>query len=574
MTAVRASPHVPPALRATTGPASSVLWLDAESAEWTLRTPSFAAARAAWWCVPVGHSVIVLDAARRAEFPGLREQLVAMAELEHGPAARAPAAQRASLPDNDERASLEAMLLPQARFTGACVADLWAGTIRRVEAPTDAAPAAGRRGADGRGRARDAQAPDALECPLLGPVVTDEFRHDALGRPMVVTRLSAGAGLGAFFAFGTGATRREALRVATYEALERHQLATPQRDRHFVRATYRELGDAAVDPTTLGFGDCAAGAELDPRATPLHWVTAWSSREQRAMLVPAQDVWLQSAQLPAEPIFVQSTTSGTALGSTFAEAATHALLEAVERDAYLATWYLRRTPPRSAPVEPPACRVDVAAAFPTHRIVSYDVTTDTGITTSLAVATAAAGERVARCVHATTAGLHAGEVRQAAEIGLAMNPLTLSPDRWDAYTAAGQDLASVIEAELHYGVHAVGAASGGAAFLRPASPEAAPLPAHRFADSFDSPESAWEAVSARVLEAVSDILVVDLTHPGIRAKGLHCAKVLVPDLLPLWFGLRWRRVRVTPRLQSLAKAFGVPVPRTVDDLNQELHALG
>jgi hypothetical protein len=409
MTSVSTSPHAPPALRAANGPPPAVLWLDAESAEWSLRTPSFAAARAAWWCVPVGHTVIVLDAARRAEFPALRAQLVTMAELEHGPAARTPGAQRASLPDDDERASLEAMLLPQARFTGACVADLWTGTIRRVEAPTTAAPPAGRRGADARGRARDAQAPDALECPLLGPVVTDEFRHDALGRPMVVTRLSAGAGLGAFFAFGTGATRGEALRVATYEALERHQLATPQRDRDFVRATYRELGDAAVDPTTLGFGDCAAGADNDPRATPLHWVTAWSVREQRGMLVPVQDVWLQSPQLPAEPLFVQSTTSGSALGSTFAEAATHALLEAAERDAYLAAWYLRRTPPRSPRLESRCARVDVAAALSTHRIASYDITTDTGIAASLAVATAAAGDRVARCVHATTAGLHAGE---------------------------------------------------------------------------------------------------------------------------------------------------------------------
>ena len=75
---------------------------------------------------------------------------------------------------------------------------------------------------------------------------------------------------------------------------------------------------------------------------PLHWTWAHSVFGDEA-LVPAQEIWFSARNLPGEPPLVGQTTNGCALGNSVEEAALFALFEAIERDAYLLMWYLRRS---------------------------------------------------------------------------------------------------------------------------------------------------------------------------------------------------------------------------------------
>jgi ribosomal protein S12 methylthiotransferase accessory factor len=60
-----------------------------------------------------------------------------------------------------------------------------------------------------------------------------------------------------------------------------------------------------------------------------------------------------------------------------------------------------------------------------------------------------------------------------------------------------------------------------------------------------------------LLTAGLDVLVVDQSMPELLRNGLHCARVLVPGLVPVTFGHVNRRTENLPRLTGGA---GLPYP--------------
>lgn len=74
---------------------------------------------------------------------------------------------------------------------------------------------------------------------------------------------------------------------------------------------------------------------------PIRWTRGFSVRHQQPISVPARHVFLSVS----DPVYVQESSSGVALGTCREEALLHALLEVIERDAFLMTYY-SRTPAR------------------------------------------------------------------------------------------------------------------------------------------------------------------------------------------------------------------------------------
>lgn len=167
--------------------------------------------------------------------------------------------------------------------------------------------------------------------------------------PVAATAVLASQAGTADFGSGKGLTAVEAMLGAVGEALERYSAAIcpPGRRR---RASLDELAGGAFDPRWLGLyspeqyaSDGFPFAPFDP-ARPIDWTRGrWCDSDEPVWL-PALPTYFDFPA-PPEERFCQVTSNGLAAGSTLADAELRAVLEVVERDAFMMTW-LRRLPAR------------------------------------------------------------------------------------------------------------------------------------------------------------------------------------------------------------------------------------
>jgi ribosomal protein S12 methylthiotransferase accessory factor len=196
--------------------------------------------------------------------------------------------------------------------------------------------------------------PDGLETLLSPYVGIVRGIHDVLAGPEDVRLVTSwcesahprelvGAQL-AHTGSGSGRTAREARAAALGEAVERYSasFADPEA---LVVASARELGSHAVEPSRFAlFSEsqyrtaCFPYARFD-RDTRLAWIEGVSLPNGEPAWLPAQLVHLAGHD-DEQPI-CRTTSSGLACHRTAAEATFAALLELLERDAFMITWKAR-----------------------------------------------------------------------------------------------------------------------------------------------------------------------------------------------------------------------------------------
>lgn len=169
-------------------------------------------------------------------------------------------------------------------------------------------------------------------------VVDDEC---LLGRSLA--HLDGGGG-------GSGATWEQSLAAALGEVAERYA-ATFVPSHALVTATAEELGEAAVEPRRFALfhpAQYGCGFPFEPftRSTRLRFARGFSLVDGRPAYLPAQLVYLGRPDAAAEPLVGYSTSNGLACGASREEAVLSGLLELVERDAFMITWYARLSLPQ------------------------------------------------------------------------------------------------------------------------------------------------------------------------------------------------------------------------------------
>jgi len=148
---------------------------------------------------------------------------------------------------------------------------------------------------------------------------------------------------------GSGTTAREARARAIGEAVERYSACFADPDR-LVVATARELGPTAVDPARFALFSATQyerpGFPYVPLTpdTELAWIDARSLPDGEPAWLPAQLVHL--APVRDEPPICRATSSGLACHTSSETAILTALLELLERDAFMITWNARLSWPR------------------------------------------------------------------------------------------------------------------------------------------------------------------------------------------------------------------------------------
>ncbi|MDH6222533.1 YcaO-like family protein [Streptomyces pseudovenezuelae] len=394
---------------------------------------------------------------------------------------------------------------------------------------------------------------------------------DPLNRAGAAAR-TRGSKVGAsedFTAAGTAGTPERARLLALAEMLERYCATMAQDPDVVIRASAEELGDAALDLSSLPRLSAEEFARpgqplLPPDPTaPIRWVRGWSLTRRCPVYVPAVVAWMGCPpQRPAERIWHPIST-GFAVHGDLRTAVTHALCECVERDMISTVW-LRRLPlpqldiSRMSELGEPAR--EMLARYRRSVLadpVVFDATSDLGIPTIYLVGRAPHSSRAATMVACATGAdpqqVLAKVLREVIAYRIALHVDHEVPSDVD-------DFRDVLD-----GAHWMGRPERADAFdfllSSTRRTRLSDMPVLARGDAARDPDLVVEQLRRRGMEAVA----VDVTTDEARDVGFHAVRVFVPQLVPLSFHQDGRYLG-HPRLLDAPERLGYP-ERVGTDIN-------
>jgi ribosomal protein S12 methylthiotransferase accessory factor len=326
---------------------------------------------------------------------------------------------------------------------------------------------------------------------------------------------------------GYGADHDAVRAAALGEAIERYS-ATFVPEETLVTASAAELGSDAVAPESFALFApeqlAQPGFPFVPftRETRLRWVRARRLSDDREAWLPAQLVYLGFPL--GEPLIGHSTSNGLAAGETWERALLPALLELVERDAFMLAWNARISYPLLAWQTSRTLReyYDRYLARSRARLTVVDLSTVHDVPVALAIVRGSPGAFAVGAGAATTieeawrkAVCEAYAVRRAArELVIAEPRAAFAPDFRD-----------VTEFVDHIKVYAYAENEPRAGFLD-ASPD-------RRLPAAVCPLDGIDDLLARLARNGIEAYAVDVTSPDVREAGLVVVRAVAPRLLPL-----------------------------------------
>ncbi|KOV59018.1 bacteriocin biosynthesis protein SagD [Streptomyces sp. AS58] len=406
----------------------------------------------------------------------------------------------------------------------------------------------------------------------LGPSVVQDVSSTSTSATIGCFSMRSGEYLRETFWGGHAGSFGASARIGVLEGLERYAGMRARGKRTTVYGTLDEFGEDAVDPRRVGLYSEAFHRE-NPRVVPfapdrvIPWVWGHSLRDGTPRLVPEILTYYHAPGL--ENRFVQESSNGCASGGCVEEAVYFGLMEVVERDAFLLTWYGRQPLPEIDP----ATSARPATRHMVERLAMYGYRArffDTRITFPIPVVTGVA-ERLdgglGRMCFGAGAGLDPESALDAALCEIATDAVNLQgrSERDEArLRAMAKDFTEVTALHDHPLVYGVPEMGVHADFLLRATPTRGPLAVADLAwpdasGAMVSPDlrDDLERCVAAVTAAGFDVVVVDQTLPEQRLLGLHTFSVLVPGLLPIDFGWSRQRALGMPRLRTALREAGL-----------------
>lgn len=362
---------------------------------------------------------------------------------------------------------------------------------------------------------------------------------------------------------GKGLTPAEAMVGAVGEAIERYSAAR-HRTTDLRRAAIGELQGDVLDPPRLCLYDDeqydAPGfpfVRFDP-TRPIAWTRGWWLDTGQPVWVPALLTYLKYADR-SEGVYCQATSNGLAAGVDLEDAVMRAVLELVERDAFMVTWLAQRSGRRLL--------IDDTLDAGTREIVRQ--LSERGVDLELFLLDAGFRIPVVACV-----GMGDGKRWPGVAVGLGAHLSPLAATR-KAILELGQtgpyisrlmadgspriprkpdEVRSIIEHALYY---APASRTRAIAFLRRAGANPIPL------SELEEPrEISLETCVVRLNAAGVRVAAVDVTSPDVAGSPFRVVRALGTDMQPFDFGFNLRRL-ANPRLKTML----------VDGLNPHPHPL-
>ncbi len=371
--------------------------------------------------------------------------------------------------------------------------------------------------------------------------------------------------------------RETSLAAALGEAAERYS-ASLVPDEGVVLSSADELGAEAAEPERFALfrEDQYAAPDFAPvpflGSTRVRWVRGAALPSGAPAWLPVQLVYLTALPpAPGEALIGYTTSSGLACAPTFGEALERALLELVERDAFVLTWTNRLSLPR---LEIGGCAG--AEAFlgryvePTGLAVSaVDLSVFHGVPTVLALVRSARADDVALAVGAAAVRCAPTAWRRAVAEAFAGRAWARLVRREQPERTYEPPFLDVVDFEDHVHLYAQPQHAVYADFLDSSS-RTRPLSAVPDLEG-QGVRDRVAALLARLERSGARAYVVDVTAPDVRDAGLVVVKVVAPELCALDVSHHGRFLGGR-RLYEAAATLGLrPTPLAWSEVNPHPH---
>ncbi|MEK3725678.1 TOMM precursor leader peptide-binding protein [Paenibacillus sp. FSL H8-0034] len=371
--------------------------------------------------------------------------------------------------------------------------------------------------------------------------------------------------------------------TAILEGLERYCSQAPRGKRTVIRDTYHNLAEQALNPLDVGVYTDEQYAQEDFPFQPFHpnhpidWVWSYSFMQERSILVPEL---LAYYSVTYGEGYVNEASNGCALGSSLEEAILYGILEVVERDSFLMTWYAQLPVPRLDPYSTDSkelrLMVDRLRAVAGYEVQLFNITTENGIPSVWALAK---NTRPTGANLVCAAGAHLDPIRAAISAihelaGMIGSLSTKLEANRETYLHMLEDSSQVRQMEDHSLLYSLPQAESRLRFLLDNH-----QPLQTFAEAFKQvtiPHTDLTEDLKGILMVFKklklDIIVVNQTTPETLRNDLHGVKVIIPGMLPMTFGHNLTRLSGLERLLRIPAELGyVEQPLTLEQLNPYPH---
>lgn len=366
------------------------------------------------------------------------------------------------------------------------------------------------------------------------------------------------------------------------EGLERFCGVTPRGKQTVVRDTYSHLKAAALDPSTVGLhaeeqyehSDFPFNP-YDPES-PMEWVWGYSFQQERPILIPKL---LAYYSLNDGEGFVYETSNGCAVGGSLEEAILYGILEVVERDSFLLTWYAGLQVPQldyiSSGDSELILMIQRLKAVTGYEVSIYNTTMENGIPSIWALAKGGSKDGVNLLC---AAGAHLDPIRAAKSAihelaGMIPTAEKRLKERRSEAEAMFDDSFLVEHMADHSLLYSLPQAEERLHFLLDEG-----NPVRTFAEEFRP--LTWQEDLTEDLKQIlqvfrrlqMDVIVVDQSSSETLRNGLRCVKVLIPGMLPMTFGHHLTRLIGLNRVLEVPMKLGYTTRRlTPQELNPYPH---
>ncbi|MGM0878827.1 MAG: TOMM precursor leader peptide-binding protein [Bacillota bacterium] len=369
---------------------------------------------------------------------------------------------------------------------------------------------------------------------------------------------------------------------AILEGLERYCGLAPRGKRTVIHDSFHNLSDDALNPVKVGVhtkeqyarpGFPFHSFDLD---RPIDWVWGYSFLQERPILVPQ---WLPYYGLTDGSGFVYETSNGCALGGSLEEAIFHGILEVVERDSFLMTWYAQLPVPRLDPYSADDTElrlmVDRLKTVAGFDLYLFNTTMENEIPSVWALAKNRKQQGVNLIC---AAGAHPDPIRAVkGAIHELSSTMLMLDKKFETNREKAErmlrDPSLVRQMEDHSMLYSLPQAQERLKFLLDEN-----RPLRTFDEQFkrrtghtDLTED-LKGVLHLFRRLNLDVIVVNQTRPEMSRNGLYCVKMLIPGMLPMTFGHHFTRLVGLERVLKVPVELGyVKQPLTLEQLNPHPH---
>lgn len=380
--------------------------------------------------------------------------------------------------------------------------------------------------------------------------------------------------------FGTGRTSflEKSRAIALFEAMKRYGGFVPRAKKTIIFESYNALkaeGREILDVGRLILNQDSvinAGIYTNDKFRfsydePYHWIYGYDLTNQKALLLPETVAYygmtIKSEKYRRE-IIAYEVSNGCSVGATLTESAYGGILEVVERDAFLTSWYTTRSIRRLVLDKFFMLRREnfqiefekFQNFYSDYRVDIYEISCETRIPVVLMTLTRkriVVDQMNFMCAAAADVDVVEAMRKAMHEISSIFVGLQKRfKDEYEQIVKKAENMWKVETMDDHSLIWGYYKNLGKINFANQVSESINVSQYIKTRKKFDCLNEVFKAVLEDLKRNGRDVIFINQTTPEMQLMKIYCCKILIPGLLPMTFGAKNARVSLK-RIKELEK---------------------